>query len=554
MKPGAGTARFPFFAGAFPASRKDEPFPMKQALCALLVAAAVAFPCLALPAAASVESEPMSANIQDGGEDSEEEDPEDEDFEDKDGEDAEGTDAEDSSSEDENAASSPEQPGEQPPWWWDEEIDGVWYPGAENTPTASDSAPSESVLLQPVVIGDEDIAPNPVLARVTSILLEDTLADDLFPGRGELSVIFEAEVEVGNFKGTTVSAIQPLDEALSVHGRTATVGDSIYLTLYRDDIGTLRGEWSDFHRSPWILWSLTAAAVLLLLCTRRWGGFKLLFVLFAAALGALKGYQALIRAGMDAQGAAFLLSLLLVLIACPILYGIKFRTLAAAAGSLLSISTAGLLFYACAPALRLTGIANADLLRASFQQGIELHLPAALTAAAMLCATGAVVAVSNAAAAGAEPAGGEEISARQVYLRGYRSGSSALAPLSMALSLFSLGLLLPLVLPLLSAGFSAGRILSDERVTTEIVRLVTSLLGVMLSVPLTSALCALLLPLRRREEGGVREFHVWEALCARQQKLFGRAAAGIDSATLSIAGKTEEIDNPPQEKEETPEQ
>ena len=76
----------------------------------------------------------------------------------------------------------------------------------------------------------------------------------------------------------------------------------------------------------------------------------------------------------------------------------------------------------------------------------------------------------------------------------------------------------------------------------------------MVSVPATSALCALLLPLRRRSDGTLREFHVWEALNARQQKLFGRAAAGIDRGTLSLAGKTDAIDEPPPEPSDPPQE
>ena len=527
---------------------------MKRTFCALLFAAAAAFSAFSLPAAALVESEPMNANIQDGEDETEDEEGEDGDSSsdaDADGEDAEAS-SEAGEGEEGAGPEDEEETQEKPPWWWDEEIDGVWYPGAENVPTASEPAPSESVLLQPVVIGDGEISPNPVLAQVTAIISDEALADAVFPGRGELSVIFEAEVSEGDFAGTTVNAVQHLDEAAAANSFSAAVGDTIYLTLYHDETGTLRGEWSDFHRSPWLLWSLAAAAFLLLLCTRRWGGFKLLFVLAAAGLFALKGYPVLVAAGMHAQGAAFLFSLLLVLLACPVLYGVKYRTLAAMLGSLLSVSIVGLLFYTTAPMLRLTGISNADLLRASFTQGVSLHLPAGLTSAAMLCAAGAVIAVSNAAAAGAEPTGGEELTARQAYLRGYRSGSSALAPVVLALCFFSLGALFLLVLPLIFAGFSAGRILSDERVTAEEVRLVACLLGVMASVPITSVLCALLLLLRRKKDGTLREFHIREALSARQQKLFGRVAAGIDSATLSISGKTDALDGPKTEQGESP--
>ncbi|MCI8622629.1 MAG: hypothetical protein HFG26_03085 [Provencibacterium sp.] len=552
---------------------------MKQALCALLAAALIGFPALMLPVSATVESEPMNSQIQDGEEDEDSSSSEDEDSsssedednsssededdednsssedEDEDGSSSEDEDEDNSSSEDEDedgsSSEDEEDPEEKAPWWWDEEIDGVWYPGAENTPTISDETPAENVMLPQVVLGDQTIEPNPVRAHVTALVEDTGLADELFPGRSEQSLVFEAQVDNGEFAGTAVSAVQHLDEAMAAYGRIAAVGDEIYLTLYRDEAGTLRGEWSDFRRAPPLLWGLAAAAILLLLCTRRWGGFKLLFALSAAGLIVFKGYPALIRAGMNAHAAAFLASAALVLAACPILYGIKCRTLAAALSSLLSVSIVGLLFYATEPLFKLTGIANPGLVRAGFEQGLDLHLTAGLEAAAMLCAAGAVLAASNAAAAGAEPTGAEELTARQVYLRGYRSGSSALAPIAMALAFFSLGLLFALVLPLVFAGFPAGRILSDELFTVEAMRLIAGLLGLMISVPITSALCALLLPLRRRPDGTLRDFHVREALAARQQKLFGRVAAGIDNATQSIAGQTDAIDEKQEEQEKT---
>ena len=525
---------------------------MKRALCALLFAAMVSFLALALSAAATIETEPMTINIQDENEDSsEDEENSSEDEEDSSEDEENSSEDEEGSSEDEENSSEDEEDSsegeEGPPWWWDEEIDGVWYPGAENVPSGGEQAAIGSSVLRPVVIGDGTIEPNPALARVTLLLADDALAEELFPGKAPESVCFEAEILEGNYAGTTISAIRHLDEATAANVHATWAGDTVYLTLYRDESGTLRGEWSGFHRSPWLICCLTAIALLLLLCTRSWGGFKLLLVLAGAAACAFWAFPGLTGKGMDENGAAILCGLLLALLGGPVLYGVKYRTLAASLGAALSVGIVGLLFVLIGPALRLTGIASTDLLRASFREGIALHLFGGMALSAMLCAAGASVSSCMAAAAGAEPVGGEELTLRQAYLRGYRSGSSALAPLALAFCLFAFGPLVPYILPLVFAGYPIGRILSDEQVTAEIFRLIAGMLGLLASVPITSVLCALLIPLRRKPDGTLREFYLREAVCARLQKLFKRAAKGIDSATEALVQKTDQLDRLPEE-------
>lgn len=389
---------------------------------------------------------------------------------------------------------------------------------------------------------DTTIHLNPVPAKVSLILTDETLKKDLFPLMEEESVVFEAVVEKGEYQGTTVSSLQPLDSASAAVMRSVKQGDHIYLTLYRDDSGTLRGMFSTYHRVTLLWVMLGALSLLLIVICRRRSGFKLVISLGAGAILVSIVFLPLIQAGVSPFLAGALTGCMIAVAASFILYGIKYRTLAAALGSSLSALVCGLLAYSAQILMRLSGVAEMETLRSVFDPEKSYPLGSALTAGILLAFIGCSIALANTAAAGAEPKDGRLTSVKDVYIHGYYSGSAALPPLLTTLGLFSLGLLTVAAVPLYLSGMPFGRIFSDEGIANLIAAFFCCGLGLLFCLPLTSLLCVLFLKVRLQKDGTLREFHIKEALIQRQQALFGKAAENLDKAVRSAAGETEKAE------------
>lgn len=370
-----------------------------------------------------------------------------------------------------------------------------------------------------------------VKARVRSIVEEEALKDSLFPGREKQSVVLEAAVEDGDFEGSVVSVLRALDESAAVYARPVKPGDRVYLTLYHDGTDTVRGVFSDFRRSPAVYWAAVLAAALILVCVPRKAGVKLAAVLIlsgALAAVVLVPFPSLLTGALVLAAVSFLASF--------VFYGIKYRTVAAAVGTILSLGVTGVLAAAGVFLFNLSGISHVDLLKIQLRGGATLDLRTVFLAGVLFAALGAMVMVCNAVSSGVEPRTADEAQRRAAFIRGVRAGARAMAPVAVTLFfVMAAGMIGPAVL-LRSGGAGAPRIVSDESVASSLTALIAGLGGLALSVPLTAGISVLLVERRRREDGSLKEFHVMEWANAKEEVVFGRAAERLDQAIRAAAG------------------
>lgn len=426
------------------------------------------------------------------------------------------------------AAQSPDDP--QAPAQGANQGDGLPPPAAEPNLDPGMQDPGFP-LPQNAYIGSKTFQVNPVSAKVSAVIGDAGIAQGLFPQKDAHSVVFEAVVLEGELEGTTVSAIQALDEAQAAYARAVKPGDAVYLTLFREDTGTVRAVFSEYRRTLPLVLALAAAALLILFLCRHKDGFKLLCTF--AASGALVLYVFLPAA---ADGSAFLAACLacagVVCVATLFVYGLKYRTLCAAAASLFSLAAAGGLVYGAQKLLALSGIQSLDLLRICYQAGVTQDLLSVLFAALLLSVTGAVLAAANTAAAGADPDSGgiSGYSRPSAFQSGMRHGAAALTPLLLTGGFCALGISVGVAALMRGSDIPIRRMLSDERLAVELIRLCAGVLGLALCVPAAAGLCAWSLKLRRRADGSFRELRVGEALLRKQEAMFSKTAQRLEDA------------------------
>lgn len=412
--------------------------------------------------------------------------------------------------------------------------------------------PSEALLME---VGE---ITNPAVAVVTAITQDKALATGLFPGEPGESIVFEAELRSGEYAGSTVSAIQRLDTVTNRFYRTVQVGDEVYLTLFRDEGSyAVRGRMSTYRRVEIVY--IVAAISLLLLCflCRRLSGLKMAASVGAALLVLGYVFLPLIRMGAPMLLAGILAAILMVALATLLLYGIKYRTLTATLGACLALATSAILVLLTQELLKVSGILSVDRLRTFYNQRLPTDLAGLLLCGVLLSAVGGVVVIANITAAGGDPRlqtdrqqGG--ITPPVVFRTAFSRGTAALAPVVMTLSFAAIGYMLFSVTLLSIGGMPLARILSDELVVAELLRIFSAILGLMSVIPITAALSSLVLKLRLTKDGEYKEFHVSERLVAWQQSLFSSIAKKVEgtsrnAVTVSTKGKGPDAAAPPQE-------
>ena len=411
-------------------------------------------------------------------------------------------------------------------------------PEQQTPPEGTSSTPEEE---QTPLPEEGEFAKNPVRARVQTLISETNLADGLFPERTKESIVFEAVVLEGPHTGMTVSALRPQDEAGAAFSHPLRGGDEIYLTLYRDETDTIRGTFSDFSRFFSAVWVAVGAFALLLVCVRRLAGLKLLGILVFWGLGVV-----LLIVPFPSLPIACLVTGLTSLLATVLLYGIKYRTLAAGISTLLSLAVTGCAGWGLTILFHLSGARDALALGVTL--GVRPDLRGLLLAGIMLAGMGAIIVVCNAAAGGVEPQHGA-LTPQMAFRQGMNRGAAAMTPAALILGFPILSGLIMLLVLLYASGMPAGRILSDELVVTVIAIFTACLSGLAVSVPLSAGLGALLLHWRLRPDGTLREFHVAEALEKKEESLFGKAAEKLDEAIRTTEGKTERVERDIEEEE-----
>lgn len=246
----------------------------------------------------------------------------------------------------------------------------------------------------------------------------------------------------------------------------------------------------DHQRAGPMLW-LLAAAVLAVLAFGRWRGLASLAglgVSFAVLLlfilpAILDGSPPLLVAVVGASAIMFA--------ALYLTHGVSVRTSVAVAGTLASLVLTGLLGAAFTAALELTGIgSDDDVFLAASRGGLDMR--GLLLAGIVIGALGVLddVTVTQAATVGELAAAGPA-SRRELYRAAARIGRAHVGSAVNTIVLAYAGASLPLLLLLATGSQPIGHVLTGEVLAQEVLRSAVGTIGLVASVPITTALAVL---------------------------------------------------------------
>ncbi len=330
-----------------------------------------------------------------------------------------------------------------------------------------------------------------VKARVVSIDSQNLEKDDTDSSRYLGTQNIQAEILEGEFKGEIVSIANYLTRTQNIY-----VNESDLIVVCVDHPQQIDAIFTvyQYYRVP-VLWLILAVFAALILVIGKGKGIRALL-----GLGFTVGTVLLFMVQSIYHGCPTLLAtgitvIITTIVSLVLLNGIGKKTGAAILGTLFGVAIAGVLFAIMSALLHVSGYntdAAESLLLVSRNTGLSIRN--LLFAATLVSALGAVmdVAMSIASALYEVAAANESLSAKELFRAGIRIGQDMIGTMSNTLILAYVGTALTTMLVLLSYGYQTQQLLNSDYLTVELTGSICSTMGVILTVPIASAISAFL--------------------------------------------------------------
>lgn len=270
------------------------------------------------------------------------------------------------------------------------------------------------------------------------------------------------------------------------------VGDHIRLVRQVDDRGATSYAFYDFERG-WPLAGLAIAFAVVIVAVARWRGLLALVGIVVAFAVLVLFLLPALRDGAPAVPVALVASAAILYAVIYLAHGVNLRTSAALLGTLSSLLLAAGLSWLAIQLAHLTGLSDEQNTTVSAYLG-NVSISGLLLAGFIIGSLGVLndVTVTQAATVFELAQIGGDSSRRAIFLGAIRVGRDHIASTVYTLVLAYAGSSLPLLLLFSVANRSLGDVLTGESVAIEIARSAVGGIALALSVPLTTAIAAVL--------------------------------------------------------------
>jgi uncharacterized membrane protein len=269
------------------------------------------------------------------------------------------------------------------------------------------------------------------------------------------------------------------------------VGDHIRLSRQVDAAGATSYAFFDYERT-WPLVVLAAAFAVVIVAVAGWRGLRALIGIVVAFVVLVVFLLPALRDGASAIPVSVVASAAILYAVIYLAHGVSLRTSAALLGTLTALLLAALLSWGAIELAHLTGLSQDQNNEVAAYLG-NVSITGLLLAGFIIGSLGVLndVTVTQASTV-FELAEIEGSSRRAIFLGAMRVGRDHIASTVYTLVLAYAGSALPLLLLFSVANRSLGDVLTSESVAIEIARSAVGGIALALSVPLTTAIAAVL--------------------------------------------------------------
>ncbi len=300
--------------------------------------------------------------------------------------------------------------------------------------------------------------------------------------------IYTVKILEGADKGTEVT-IGDNEMIASVGYTVFKPGDRVVLGVIDKAEGGTAYIINDYERRGSLLW-LVILFVTAVIWFNRWRGVRSLVGLAASYLVIISWIVPQIVAGHDPVRTAIIGGAVILIATLLLTEGWRRSMWAAAAGVVATMLVIGLLSQWSIGFTHLTGGASEEAFSLQNMSLGNINVRGLLMAGFIIGTLGILddIAVSQVAVVAELRRSNIRQSRRSVYQAALRVGRSHMAAITNTLVLAYAGVSLPLLVLFQAGQAEAGLVLNSELVATEIVRSVVGSLGLVLAVPLTTAI------------------------------------------------------------------
>ena len=328
-----------------------------------------------------------------------------------------------------------------------------------------------------------------VAAKVVSIDLDEWTQEE---GTEVHTTLFTAEITQGPMRGRQVPG--RLEEYTFMGYRTAPLraGSRIYIQPALDETGPL-GEFADYNRT-WGVAFIVALFAVVLCFMGGMKGFRSLVALIVTCLGLAFVFIPMVQGGGSPIGAALLVCALVTAATLLIIGGFGVKTFSSLLGILAGVATSGILTVIMQGAMRLTGLVDNEAIRLTQMPGMEqVNMNGLMFAAILIGALGAAMDVAVSLASALEELykkGG--LNGLELVRSGMKIGRDMMGTMTNTLVLAYAGGSLHLVMLMAMDMGQFGYMISWELLATEVLRAMAGSIGLIVIVPATSLISALM--------------------------------------------------------------
>ena len=333
--------------------------------------------------------------------------------------------------------------------------------------------------------------------RVTQILAEEKLDT---PAGSQYVQQIEVEITSGSLKGQRV--LTELGRGMvSSPSRLVEPGMQVIIERTSGPLGE-RYSFGDLVRRP-ALWTLTLLFVALAVVIGRWTGARALIGMAFSVLVIARFILPSILAGQSPVLVCIMGALFILIPSLYLSYGWQRKTHAAALSMALCLLVTWILAAVFVAQAHMTGFSSEEATFLVVALRREVDLRGLMLGGVILGALGVLddVAVAQASAIFQLREANAALSWRELFRRGMVIGRDHIASMVNTLMMAYVGASLPLFLLLIVYREPLGQLLNRELLAEEIVRTLVGSIGLMLAVPVTSLIAALMAA-RAEAQGG----------------------------------------------------
>lgn len=329
--------------------------------------------------------------------------------------------------------------------------------------------------------------PNTYVDATVTAVDRDTCQDPEVSGPCQ---VVSAELTSGPDRGDEIAFEVP---ATQFDVPELAVGDEVVLLDVATSPDPYRYSFADFQRSTPLLW-LVVAFVAVLVAFGRWQGVRALIGLAASGVVLLGFLVPSLLRDEPAVAVALTATVVMAFVALYLAHGVNTGTTVALAGTLAALAITSALAFVAAAATNLTGLADGRS-QTLWVTAEALDLRGLLIAGIVVGALGVLddVTVSQVSIVAALRRANPGLSRRFLYSEATKVGRDHMASTVNTLVLAYAGASLPLLLFFMQDDQPIGRLVTSEVIAVEIVRMLVGSIGLVASVPITTALAAAVL-------------------------------------------------------------